>query len=609
MYYWTTIRKNRARYAASRGLREEEIAGIIRQSVIIEKDPQKAITQLLQTAGLKRYYERLKTTDEKEHFQRHLRKYVLIYMPDGAFEVSSTNRYTISTHEAAVVARKDLRKGDVIKYLSGIQVALTREEEKDLDVTRRDFSIVMSSRKKTPSMFLGPARFANHDCNANARLSTVGPNGMQVVATRDIPVGDEITVTYGDDYFGEDNCECLCATCERLERNGWSPVGADTTDENSLPSTPAEQSDGPYSFRRKRKYTQGLAGEPVFAIPQVTPASRKKRKVDPQPTTEDAEQPVPGKRRRGRPPATGKKALSCLKETLLLSDDYDNPNSSMAVLKSLRKQRNKDLLSVTSDDACGRSVSPLSSTIDGSQASQSTGATSITPNEDRNSLTPKAGLMSALAVSSQGAAMPKFEISPSAGAAAEDSSSELSELSPSCDLDDTTKQIVKRKNDTPKNEVLTRKTTPSVNSVTGLPNRRRPGDWTMTPLLLSAKYSRWVTCRNCEADFVQTDAYLTRSSCPRCERHSKLYGYAWPKTDKEGRNDTEERVLDHRTIHRFVQPQEERTIKKGMLRPLRMMLSQRNTERDTEVASSRSVSVGEETPRLGGRLRRARSNV
>lgn len=32
---------------------------------------------------------------------------------------------------------------------------------------------------------------------------------------KDIKVGDEITTFYGDNYFGEDNKECLCETCER----------------------------------------------------------------------------------------------------------------------------------------------------------------------------------------------------------------------------------------------------------------------------------------------------------------------------------------------------------------------------------------------------------
>jgi histone-lysine N-methyltransferase SUV420H len=92
---------------------------------------------------------------------------------------------------------------------------------------------------------------------------------------------------------------------------------------------------------------------------------------------------------------------------------------------------------------------------------------------------------------------------------------------------------------------------------------RTPGDYTLCTALLSTTYHRWVGCRNCDEFFVQGDAYLTRIACPRCERHSKLYGYYWPKTDKDGKFDKEERVLDHRTIHRFIDPEEERSEPKG----------------------------------------------
>jgi histone-lysine N-methyltransferase SUV420H len=64
-------------------------------------------------------------------------------------------------------------------------------------------------------------RFVNHDCKANARLVTTRSTGIKVVATRDIEIGKEITVTYDDDYFGKDNYECLCKTCEDCCRNGW----------------------------------------------------------------------------------------------------------------------------------------------------------------------------------------------------------------------------------------------------------------------------------------------------------------------------------------------------------------------------------------------------
>ncbi len=84
-----------------------------------------------------------------------------------------------------------------MKYLTGIQIIMTEEEEEFINSSRRDFSIVVSSRNKAASLFLGPARFANHDCGANARLLTQGNSGMDIIAARDIEIGEEITVSYG----------------------------------------------------------------------------------------------------------------------------------------------------------------------------------------------------------------------------------------------------------------------------------------------------------------------------------------------------------------------------------------------------------------------------
>ncbi len=181
----------------SRGIREEDVTSILQKCVVIEKNAAKAEGQLLELPGLKKFLAGLKTGKEKDDFRRHLRRYINIYLPDCPFEVSTTNRYTMVTHEAAVSARRLIKKGEVVKYLCGTQVIMTEEEEEVARSSRRDFSIVVSSRKKAASLFLGPARFANHDCGANARLTTRGVLGMDIVAVRDIEIGEEITVTYG----------------------------------------------------------------------------------------------------------------------------------------------------------------------------------------------------------------------------------------------------------------------------------------------------------------------------------------------------------------------------------------------------------------------------
>ena len=240
------------KYVSGRGLSEDDITTILLHDVICKKDTASAEAKLLKLPGIRKFITRLGTEKEKDDFKKHLRKYINLWRPDAAFEVCTTNRYTITTHEAAVKARRDVPKGEIIKYLCGTLVAITPEEEKDLDLTRRDFSIVMSSRKRTHSLFLGPARFANHDCDANASLSTTGVDGMQVVATRHIGKDEEITVTYGDDYFGKNNSECLCATCESLCRNGWT-LSSLSERETATPQIQSE-SESPYSFRRKRKF-------------------------------------------------------------------------------------------------------------------------------------------------------------------------------------------------------------------------------------------------------------------------------------------------------------------------------------------------------------------
>ncbi|KAM0501629.1 hypothetical protein ACHAP9_005059 [Verticillium nonalfalfae] len=364
VFYWTTIPKNRSSYHASRGVREEEIAKIIQTDLVLNKDIDAAERNLLTTDGLRKFCNSLKTDKEKADFRGHLRRYLNLYLPDCPFEVNSTNRYTIVSHEAAITARRFIARNETVKYLSGVQVMITPEEEREMTARKKDFSIIISSRNKCASLFMGPARFANHDCKANAKLVTTGQAGIEIIATTNIDVGDEITVTYADSYFGEDNCECLC----KLANTTNHAISAATT-------------------------------EPV---------------TDPDPVVAKLEAA---------------------------------PSASVELPKKRKYQK----------------------------------------------------------------------------------------------------------------RTFVKETTP--------PARHRiPGDYTLTPLLLSEPETAWIRCINCDTAFVQHNAYYTKSSCPRCERHSKLYGYLWPKTEKAGPRDMEERILDHRIIHRFLHADDEAKIR-GRKRP------------------------------------------
>jgi hypothetical protein len=61
---------------------------------------------------------------------------------DCLFEISSTNRYTKYSYEAAITSRIPINKGAEIKYLCGIRVIFTVEEETSLDGRGFDFCIV-----------------------------------------------------------------------------------------------------------------------------------------------------------------------------------------------------------------------------------------------------------------------------------------------------------------------------------------------------------------------------------------------------------------------------------------------------------------------------------
>lgn len=843
VYFWSTIRKLKSTYHACRGVQEQEVCDILQKNVIVNKEPAQAHKKLLGLPGIQKFYRALRTDDEREHFERHLRKYINIYLPDCPFEVGTTNRYTIMTAEAAIIARRYIRRGEPIKYLTGIQVEMNEQEERELS-SRTDFSIVLSSRRKRPSLFLGPARFANHDCDSNARLNTNGPHGIHIVACKDIVPGDEITVTYGDDYFGDDNCECLCGTCESWQRNGWDPRGpllredsSDEEDEDEAEAVQArrpepsrakkrrrshegpleinddgeevprkrgpgrprkrqrpehlgnvtrrsvgegddlgedglpKQRDGQGRFLRRRANSQPACGEKaqnaeyVWKRDDGSPCDgvlerirrmlgdigdrmkaeragspEKPNETDLAETNEGTERDTGMRERDGLELVEGAewprdragrftpRDLPQLNETenVSLAPDYARGFSNSpehtppaiivesgdttpseaslrtkARLPGVKKERSfSSLRNVTNADEAQEDVySVPDSPAQNSQQSANRRDGEETLRSDVYSLPPETALSSTLSTQEipakrkrgrprkharpEDASAPAHESSvesTSPSSRATDSASNGSLASSATSLSVFTAGNIaqdicsmltqdvggssqgksttttnnphhKPESSGPAPEIKTeepssgqqtprrgRRTTrssarfpprdrslapihsievatedpikpepttltspshsSSSSSETSDPLRgtpRVPGDYHLTRALLATAYHRWVQCRNCDMHFVQTEAYQTRIACPRCERHSKLYGFYWPKTDREGKYDPEERILDPRSIHRFIDPEEERCERKGR----KTVVGLRRDLRD-EMSMERWGSVESEGSGSGG---------
>ncbi|TPX19044.1 uncharacterized protein E0L32_011288 [Thyridium curvatum] len=617
VYYWTTIPKNRPSYHPSRGVREEEITKLIQKHLILEPDVKVAEEKLLATDGLRKFCNALKTDKEKDDFRRHMRRYMNLYLPDCPFEVSSTNRYTIFTHEASITARRFIKRNETIKYLCGIQVVITPEEEKEISRRKKDFSIVVSSRSKSTSLFMGPARFANHDCGANAKLMTSGTAGMDIVATRDIAVGEEITVTYGESYFGEDNCECLCQTCEGNLANGWAPEDGQTVVKRSIEEDAAAAQG--YSLRRRRTCDSASASRFLSDTPSVTPDIRpriRKTRIKDEGQPSAADSPAPGvrggllwKRKRGldtpaTPPVTPAKRQKTtqyeVEPITLPSNSRGSSADSLGRTTSTtgsttgeaaltdattpEQETPKPVIHSPKPTPIKREIQVLKQETEAGAATVSSGGDGLpSPRPRRRTMLSISDLLLPsdsppikAIPSPQGVKVPAIPLlTPSS------SMVESVEATGSA-ADATPVEPVRRGRGRPRKHPIAPANNPDSQSTStkkpheihqtihdeehnedddeqdpsspdGKAKKRRvPGDYTLTHVLLSEPESAWIYCMICNSAFVQQNAYYTRSSCPRCERHSKLYGYIWPKREPEGKHDREERVLDHRTIHRFL---------------------------------------------------------
>ncbi|XP_018621351.1 histone-lysine N-methyltransferase KMT5B-like [Scleropages formosus] len=205
--------KMNSRFRPIKG-KQEELREVI--ELFKKRDDLEEAFEALTTGDWARHYFPHKNKAKEKLFKEHVFIYLRMFAADSGFEILPCHRYSSERNGAKIVATKEWKRNDKIKYLVGCIAELSQYEENMLlRHGENDFSVMYSTRKNCAQLWLGPAAFINHDCRPNCKFVSTGRNTACVKVLRDIEPGEEISCYYGDSFFGESNEFCECYTCER----------------------------------------------------------------------------------------------------------------------------------------------------------------------------------------------------------------------------------------------------------------------------------------------------------------------------------------------------------------------------------------------------------
>lgn len=119
-------------------------------------------------------------------------------------------------------ARVTIKDGDFILEYTGERIATAFADAlntKYLFEINKAWTIDGSPRSNT-------ARYINHACEPNCEAD-IKKGKIMIHACRDISIGEELTMDYGEEYFDEfiKPYGCKCASCE-AEKVPESPIAA-----------------------------------------------------------------------------------------------------------------------------------------------------------------------------------------------------------------------------------------------------------------------------------------------------------------------------------------------------------------------------------------------
>ena len=193
------------------------------ESIRKGEDVARALDELLSCEFTKTFTAHM----DEAGLREHLRKYLIGFTDEGGFKIASETRYSMEGFQGAkVLSTKRSDRGDKIKNLVGSSRVITDDFEKQLGVQKVDTScIIESSRTKSAMVVIGPISFVNHDCSPNCRFEVLPNNLVGLQAIKAIQAGDELTISYGENYFGRENKSCECATCQDGKKGAFKKRG------------------------------------------------------------------------------------------------------------------------------------------------------------------------------------------------------------------------------------------------------------------------------------------------------------------------------------------------------------------------------------------------
>ena len=204
---------------------EEIVLANIVKSVKKKQDISRALVELRSCEWMTEVTANMDEAENTE-LDEHLMKYMIGLTDEGGFILASETRYSLEGHQGAkVLATKGWSRGKQICNLVGSSREITDDFEQELFLQKLDTAcIIRSSKSKSVLVGIGPISFINHSCAPNCEFVTLPNKLIGLVSIKAIMPGDELTISYGRDYFGRSNKNCECSDCEAQKKGAFGKL-------------------------------------------------------------------------------------------------------------------------------------------------------------------------------------------------------------------------------------------------------------------------------------------------------------------------------------------------------------------------------------------------